>query len=119
MTGRPDWRSAAPGRWEVAWDTPAAGLLVLQESWAPGWEWSLDGGPWTAAARVEHVLVGAPAPGGRHSLVLRYWPVGLGIGVALSLLALCVVSGVGIALARPAVVDAQPGGDERAGPHLG
>jgi hypothetical protein len=99
-TGRLAWASAGPGRWEGAWESDAAAVLVLQEAWAPGWEWSLDGGPWTAAALVEHMLVGAPAPAGRHSIVLRYWPVGLWTGVALSLLALCAASGVGFALSR-------------------
>jgi len=98
--GRLSWASAGPGRWEGAWESDTAALLVLQEGWAPGWEWSLDGGPWAPAAMVEHMLVGAPAPPGRHSIVLRYSPDGLGAGVALSLLALFAAAAVGFALLR-------------------
>ncbi len=100
--GQLTWASAGPGRWVGEWESNAAALLVLQEAWAPGWQWSLDAGPWTPAALVEHMLVGAPAPAGRHSIVLRYWPVGLEAGVALSLLALCAALTIGFALSRRA-----------------
>ena len=106
------WTTSGPGRWEAAWESKNDGILVLQESWAPGWSWSLDGGDWQPAARVEHVLVGAPAPAGAHSIVLAYRPDGLPLGVALSLFALCAALGVARGLARAgATPQGEPGGE--------
>lgn len=94
-TGISGWE-AAPGRWEVAWESPSDAILVLQQTWAPGWSVSVDGGPWVPAARVEHLLVGAAAPAGRHSAVIAYRPVGLGTGVALSLFAVLIALAGGL-----------------------
>ncbi len=70
---------------------PRPSLLVLQEAWAPGWEFSVDGGPWTEAARVEDMLVGVPLPAGEGSVVVRYRAAGVGLGSLLSVLGLAVL----------------------------
>ena len=82
------WRNAGPGRWEAGWRAAEPSLLVLQEAWAPGWEYTIDGGPWQAALRVEHLLVGASLPAGAGTVVVRYRPKGLGSGAGLSVFAL-------------------------------
>lgn len=94
------WRNAAPGRWEAAWHADHASLLVVQEVWAPGWEYSIDSGPWQAALRVEHLLVGASLPAGSGTIVVRYRPEGLAPGAALSVLALVALLGFARRLRR-------------------
>ena len=98
------WAVASTDRWEAAWDSDHDAILVLQQAWAPGWQTSLDQGPWRPAARVEHMLIGAAAPAGAHSIVFRYRPDGLGAGVALSLVALWVALGVALRLRRGGLV---------------
>jgi len=89
------FHNPSAGRWEVAWMGPRPSLLVLQEAWAPGWEFSVDGGAWTPAARVEHMLIGVPLPAGEGTVVVRYRAAGLGLGAALSLLGLGIL-GLGV-----------------------
>jgi|GEM_PF-6721328 len=87
------WRSGGPGRWEARWDSGSASLLVVQEVWAPGWRYAIDGGAWTPAARVDHMLIGVPLPAGGGSVVLRYRPAGLDLGAGLTALSLLVLLG--------------------------
>lgn len=87
----PRFHTPELGRWEVLWMGPRPSLLVLQEAWAPGWEFSVDGGPWTEAARVEDMLVGVPLPAGEGSVVVRYRAAGVGLGSLLSVLGLAVL----------------------------
>ena len=82
------YRYLGPGQWQASWETAAPSALVLQEAWTHGWEVSLDGGPFHPAARVDHLLVGALAPAGKHTALLRYRVPGLGRGYALSLISL-------------------------------
>ena len=94
-------RHPAPGRWEADYVAEVDGTVVVAETWAPGWEASLDGGPFAPCARVDHLLIGAPAPAGEHSIVLRYRPAGLGWGLAVSLLALLATGGLAWRMGRP------------------
>ena len=70
------------------------GLLVLSETYAKGWEATVDGEP-VDVIPVDGVLRGIPVPGGNHAVTLTFQAPGLSLGfaifaltVAISLIAL-------------------------------
>jgi hypothetical protein len=102
----------APGRWVIAWEVPrgaqrgatlleeprlggtlvedeprGATLVVVAETWDPGWRARVDGDPAPVEA-VDGVLLGVRVGPGVGRLVLEYRPEGFGWGVGLSLLGL-------------------------------
>ena len=94
-------------RYEV--DAPAAGLLIVSETLAPGWRATLDGAPaplYAADGSFQAVAV----PAGRHVVEVRYLPASAVAGAAVSLLcaALLAVAG-GVALAGGLRRRRQPG----------
>jgi hypothetical protein len=83
-----EWRSPAPERVEIRVETAAPGLLVVAETWMPGWAATVDGRP-APIFRGNHAqrVVPLPAPG-RHEVSLRYEPPGLARGLEISAIAL-------------------------------
>ena len=67
--GRPDQQ-----RFSV--DAPFAGILVLSQSWDPGWSVDVDGQPATVLV-ADHALLGVALTAGQHEVVFRYVPPGL------------------------------------------
>jgi hypothetical protein len=82
----------AAGRWRITSNADAPAVLVLTESWAPGWTAAIDGGPSTDAIPVDAMLVGTPVPAGPHTVDLEYVPPGLRAGTRLAILAVLAVS---------------------------
>lgn len=78
----------APGLWRATVDAPDHGALRLRQAWAPGWEASVDGGPFETAGRSDGCLVASPVPAGSHEVIFRYRPAGLLPGLLISALAL-------------------------------
>ena len=70
-------------------DEPA--LVVLNERWDPGWRARVDGRP-APLVEVDSVLMGAPMPGGEHTVEFEYRPRGLIVGRAISLLSLALLA---------------------------
>lgn len=75
-------RSYRPG--EVALSVRARGerMLLVRESWSPGWQARIDGAPapvWPAAGSFFAV----PVPSGEHAVELRFEAPGVGPGLAL------------------------------------
>jgi hypothetical protein len=68
------------GRIDVRAEGP--GVLVLADSYDPGWSARLDGAP-ARLLRVNHAQAGLVLPPGPHRLLLRYHPRGWGAGLAL------------------------------------
>lgn len=58
------------------------GLLVVAESWDPGWAARVDGKP-TPILRVNDVQIGVPLTKGTHRVTLRYRARGLRAGLGL------------------------------------
>jgi hypothetical protein len=74
---------------EASVDAVGPGLLVLAQSYDPGWSVRLDGEP-ARAFRVNHAQLGVVLPAGAHYVEFRHHPRGLLAGLAL---ALCPVLG--------------------------
>ncbi len=79
-----EWASADPDRVVLRVATVAPGLLVIADTWMPGWTAAVDGhpAPVLRGNRAQRV-VPLPEPG-RHEVVLRYRPPGLDAGLALT-----------------------------------
>jgi uncharacterized membrane protein YfhO len=75
---------AVGNRIEVRAEGP--GLLVVAESWDPGWSARVDGAP-AGVLRVNQAQLGIPLGPGTHRVFLRHRPAGFAAGVALALLA--------------------------------
>lgn len=80
------------GRILVRSDAPAPGVLVVSESWDPGWTLTLDGASHPVEI-VDHALLGAILPPGRHVADFTYTPPhrSLASGLALSAVILLLV----------------------------
>jgi uncharacterized membrane protein YfhO len=81
---------------------PARGLVVLDDTWGPGWSVRVDGRE-AQPLQANVVLRGVVVPAGEHELVWSYRVPGLRAGAALSaigLLAMLAWAGALIARAR-------------------
>lgn len=77
----------SPTHVQVVVDTPAPGLLVLADSYAPGWQATVNGMP-TPVLQVDGPLQGTLVPGGPSVVEFRYTPRSFSLGVGLSMLTL-------------------------------
>lgn len=68
------------------------GLVVLNDSWAPGWSVRVDGRA-APVVRVNDVMRGVAVPAGAHAIAWRYRVPGLRAGALLSLLAAAILLG--------------------------
>jgi len=64
-----------------------AGVVVLDDTWAPGWSVTVDGRS-ARPLEANAVLRGVAVPAGAHAIVWRYRVPGLALGAALSALGL-------------------------------
>jgi hypothetical protein len=69
-----------------------AGVVLLDDAWAPGWSVKVDGEP-ARALQADVVLRGVAVGAGEHEIVWSYRVLGLRAGAALSLLALLATLG--------------------------
>jgi len=75
------------------------GLVVLNDSWAPGWSVRVDGRA-ARPVRVNDVMRGVAVPAGAHQVEWRYRVPGLRAGVALTAIALVALCGGLVLLMR-------------------
>src|SRR5579862_691777 len=73
-----------PDSLELSVRSTAPGLLVMSESFYPGWEAWLDGTP-TEIYRTDIAFRGVVVPGGRHVLRMEFHPTILMVSAAISL----------------------------------
>jgi hypothetical protein len=67
------------------------GLLVMSDTFYPGWHAEVDGKP-TPIVRANYALRGICLPAGEHEIVFRFDPVTLRVGLVLSAIGLVVVA---------------------------
>ncbi len=82
-------------------DAPADGILVLADSFAPGWRAVRDGEP-QPILRANGLFRGAAVPAGQHRVVFTYEPRSVTVGLTISFLMLAglIVAGVAAFLRR-------------------
>jgi len=73
-----------------------ARLVVLMDTWAPGWTVSVDGKP-TQPIRVNGVLRGVEVPAGDHTIMWFYRPVHWTLIVAVTIGSLLITIALGLA----------------------
>src|SRR5207244_1591723 len=60
------------------------GMVVLSDTFYPGWRARVDGKP-AVIYEVNGAMRGVVAPGGTHTVTMRYRPVSVYLGAALTL----------------------------------
>jgi hypothetical protein len=63
------------------------GMLVVSDNWYPGWRAEVDGQP-AEIWKVDTVIRGVVVAAGKHTVVMRYRPLSVYFGFALTLLGL-------------------------------
>ena len=80
-----DWEATDPDRLAFRVETQAPSLLVVADTWMPGWSAWVDGRP-AEVERGNHAQRVIPLPrAGRHEVVLSYQAPGFRIGRMISL----------------------------------
>jgi len=82
-----------PERVVIEVEAPHPGIVVLADSFAPGWQATLNGAP-VPILQVNGLFRGISVPPGAHEIVFRYrpWPVYAGLGLSLGTLVLLLLS---------------------------
>ena len=83
-----------PGRWNVDVDGARPSMVVVAESWFPGWKATVDGDE-VPVLEADGAFLGVPVPAGAHRIELRYerpataaigrWIMGLTLLAALAM----------------------------------
>lgn len=94
--GRAVLVSDRPGNIMVDTDAPGRQLLVVSETYHPGWRVLMDGRP-KRALRVNGDFLGCVVEAGRHSVEFRFSPWSLRWGTGITVIACVALAGVGIA----------------------
>lgn len=80
-----------PMRLDVHVNAPTEGVLVVADTWYPGWTCEIDGVP--AAVRSAHsVFRAVNVPFGQHNVVFEYRPKSFYIGAVMSIAGLILVA---------------------------
>lgn len=69
------------------------GLLVLADTYYPGWKAFVDGKE-TKIYRANYVMRGVHVPKGQHVIQFRYDPLSFKVGALISVISLCLVVGL-------------------------
>jgi hypothetical protein len=88
--------AAGPNRIDLSVMTVGPGLVVVSNSWYPGWLGSVDGTS-TAVERVDAVFQGIYVPAGLHHVRLEFAPMSLRIGVTQGAAGI-ILAGVALAI---------------------
>ncbi len=77
----------------------APGVLVLADTWYPGWQATVDGEP-AALLRANYLFRAVLLPAGQHKVLFEYRPTTLSRGAGISLAALLLLMIVAVAAMR-------------------
>jgi hypothetical protein len=96
-------RAVSYGPEQVALDVTldAPGVLVLADTWYPGWQATVDGQP-AMLLRANYLFRAVLLPAGQHRVLFEYRPATLSRGAGISLAAALVLLIVAVAGARQA-----------------
>jgi hypothetical protein len=70
----------------------ASALLILRDTFYPGWQATVDGNP-VPIIRANHAFRAVPLDAGTHEVAFRYAPISVYRGAALSVVALAITLG--------------------------
>jgi hypothetical protein len=87
------------GEIALATEDSAPGLLVVGESFNPGWQASVDGGD-RPILRANDLFMAVELPAGAHRVLLRYEPATGRVGLAVSAVALAILAGLMVPLRK-------------------
>jgi hypothetical protein len=87
--------SYEPTRVVVEADSPEPGILVLTDTFYPGWRASVDGES-REILRANYLFRGVALDSGRHTVTFSYEPKSFRLGGAVSAIALCAVGLTGV-----------------------
>src|SRR5205823_7921293 len=73
-----------PQRVELRATLERPGLVILADTYYPGWTLTIDGQP-APIYRTNRLMRGAAVPAGRHTLVYTYDPASFQVGGAISI----------------------------------
>ncbi len=90
------WLSHDPDEVTIGVETQAPGLLVVGNTWMPGWSAVVDSSPAPVLVGNHWQQVVPIQQPGRHLIVLRYQPPGLDPGLAITVLTLMGWGGFGM-----------------------
>jgi uncharacterized membrane protein YfhO len=76
------------------------GLLVLSETWYPGWTATIDGRP-TKVLRANHTLRAVPLTAGSHEVRFEFRSRSLALGAVVSLVAFAGMGAAALWLRKP------------------
>jgi hypothetical protein len=93
-------------------ETDAQALVVLVDTYDPGWTVTVDGRP-ERARRINLAFRGVVVPAGRHDVEWSYRPRSVMVGLTLSALALILAAVVGLATLRGRLSPPSPGPSRR------
>jgi hypothetical protein len=91
------YRALGPQAAQVEVVVPAPAVVLVRNTWDPGWRAMVDGRP-APILVADYFLQGIPVAAGRHTIVLGYDDPSLGLGLLGSGLALAVLLGAAAAL---------------------
>jgi hypothetical protein len=96
-TGAPDALSVVanlPERIEIDATLAGPAMLVIADTYFPGWQARVDGAP-APLMRANYAFRAIPLAGGTHSVELTYAPRSFRVGLLLSLLGLTITAALG------------------------
>jgi hypothetical protein len=71
-------------------ESPTPALLILSETYYPGWQATIDGQP-APLLRADYVLRAVPVPAGEHTVKLTFRPLSFTIGTGISILTVIIL----------------------------
>jgi uncharacterized membrane protein YfhO len=69
----------------------APGVLLMAQTWYPGWQARVDGGDWQPVLRADAAFQAVPVPAGQHTVELRFRSPRQTWGIVIALLTLVIV----------------------------
>lgn len=81
-------------------DSAAPGTLLISQTWYPGWQASIDDGPWQPVLRANAALQAVQLPAGVHDVQLRFRSTRYTLGLIIAGITLLIVLGLWLRAGR-------------------